>query len=485
MSIFDKAIEYISPRTALHREAHRKSLELMRGYEAGGYSKRLNKIDRRVSAPSEETLSLERVRGFSRNLQRNNGDVHKALEVLVNNIVGDGIRPAIYSSRKDNTAKTTKELWKQWAHTTACDFAGINDFYGLEELICLSMHRDGEVLVLKQRSKDWDIPIKLQVVEADFLDHGKSGPTESGDGEIIQGVEFNRAGQRVAYWLFDKHPNEATIFMATESHRIPASEVMHLFRMERPGQVRGVPTGVQAFVKIQDLEEYQDAELIRKKISACYAAFIKTGADTASVGLMQREATRMEPGTIQFMQPGDEVQLATPPSSEGHNEYVKGRKQNIAAAYGITYESLTNDLSNVNFSSGRMGWLEANRNFKKWQNRIIIPRFCAVAFDWFQEAGFISGLIKNKATATWTPPRTQMIDPVKETEAMGNLLRLGLNSWQEAARELGWDWEELMNELKEDKSTWEAAGEIISFMPYKDPKQTEKESEATKNNKEV
>lgn len=485
MNLIDKVLEFVSPQMAVERAASRKKLDLIRGYEAGSYGKRQNKIDRRVNAPSNETLNLEKIRGFSRNLQRNNGDVHKALEVLVNNIIGDGIRPAIYYPGKDTTAKRTKYLWKQWAHTTECDFDGINDFYGLEELICLSAHRDGEVLVIKKRSKNWLLPIKLQVLEADFLDHGKSGPAENNSGEIIQGVEFNMEGQRVAYWLFEKHPYETTIFATSESKRIPASEVMHIFRMERAGQVRGVPTGVQAFIKIQDLEEYQDAELIRKKISACHTVFVKTNAEPGALGLMQREATRMEPGTIQFMQPGDEIQLATPPSSEGHNEYVKGRKQNIAAAYGITYESLTNDLSNVNFSSGRMGWLEANRNFKKWQNRVIIPRFCSVSFDWFQEAALMAGFVKNKATATWTPPRREMIDPVKETEAMGNLLRLGLNSWQEAVRELGWDWEELRQELLEDKTTWESAKGVMEAMPYFEEKKASQLDSDRKNAKEV
>ena len=42
--------------------------------------------------------------------------------------------------------------------------------------------------------------------------------------------------------------------------RVPAAEVMHLFRSLRPGQLRGVPWMANAFVRLWELDQYDDAE---------------------------------------------------------------------------------------------------------------------------------------------------------------------------------------------------------------------------------
>ncbi len=108
---------------------------------------------------------------------------------------------------------------------------------------------------------------------------GKIGDLPNG-GFIVQGVEFDPLGRRRAYWMFPVHPGEVAMFRRASltSQPVPASSVLHLFDRLRPGQVRGVPWLAPVILKLRDLDEYDDAELVRKKIEACFAAFV-TGSD--------------------------------------------------------------------------------------------------------------------------------------------------------------------------------------------------------------
>lgn len=458
-SFLERTIEVFSPAWASQRLAQRQVIEIQRGYDAGGFGKRQSRIDRtNRSAPAETLDSLGKLRGFSRNLERNHPVVKKAIKVLGNNIVGEGIRPAIVSP----TAlyqKRAREIWAQWAQTRECDFSGLHNIYGIQKLVCTSAHRDGECLVLRRRDKDGTVPIKIQVVEADFLDDTKTMEL-SGGHYVVQGVEFNASGKRVAYWLFEHHPYENIMFSVPSSSRILAEDVIHVYNQDRAGQVRGIPTGVQAFMLLEDLKEYQDAELVRKKVAACFTAFISTeqGSGTPRTAQQLAAAQRMEPGTLNFLSPGESITFGSPPPTEGYDTYLRVNLQQIASSYEITYEMLAGDLSNVNFSSGRMGWVEANKGFKHWQNLVLIPMLCDRIFDWLMDAAIMSGQLREKATVTWTPPRREFIDPAKEISALLEAVRAGFTSWQEVIRETGWTKEELLAELIEDAKMWDDAG---------------------------
>ena len=109
------------------------------------------------------------------------------------------------------------------------------------------------------------VPLQLQVLEADHLDSGKTEELRDG-GFVLQGIEFDALGRRRAYWLYPTHPGDGR--GALVSHRVPADRVLHLFERLRPGQVRGVPWFAPVMLKLRDLDGYDEAELVRKKIEA-------------------------------------------------------------------------------------------------------------------------------------------------------------------------------------------------------------------------
>jgi len=462
MNIFERTIAYFSPATALRRERARLALDVVgRKYEGAAKGRRTqNWLTRGTSANTEISADLFTLRERSRDLVRNCAPAFKAIQVIQNNTIGTGIRPNIANAK-------AKKAWQAWGETTDCDYGGQMDFYGLQKLIMRTVAESGEALVLKRRVAKTasGVPIRLQVLECDHIDHLKTFEIESG--YIINGIEFNNSGERVAYWLFERHPGDL-LAMSADSKRIPATEVLHIYDIQRPSQVRGIPFGASTFINQRDYDEFVDAQLVRQKIAACFSVFIQDQTELTTARSEEREeAGRVEPGVIEYLPPGKTVTFASPPPADGYSDYSRNMLQRIASGYGITYESMTGDLANTSFSSGRMGWLEMARNIGDWQGRIIIPMFCKAAFEWFVTGAELAGRGGKSVTATWTTPKREMINPAQDVPAVINSIRAGLISQSEALRMLGYDPDEVFAEMAADNAKLDNLGLILDSDPRK------------------
>ncbi|MFZ8458445.1 phage portal protein, partial [Staphylococcus aureus] len=81
--------------------------------------------------------------------------------------------------------------------------------------------------------------------------------------------------RRKAYWMWPNHPGDTLVNTGgLKSVRIPAEQILHVFEKDRPGQIRGVTAFASVMMKMRDLDDYDDAELWRKKIESCFAAFV-------------------------------------------------------------------------------------------------------------------------------------------------------------------------------------------------------------------
>ena len=431
-----------------------------RRFEAASTAKRLSKWQATSGSANYETMSaISMLRNRSRDLVRNNPYAKRAITTITTNCIGSGIRsaPAAETPVLD---KKIKKLWKDWAGTTACDWDGQLTFSGIQRQVMRAVAESGEAFILRRRVADPNNPFKLQVLEADFLDSNKNTAGMPGAGYVVQGVEFDKSGQRVAYWLWNQHPGDV---FRTEyfSRSVPAADVLHIYKAERPQQVRGIPFGVSAMLRLKDFDEYEDAQLLRQKIAACWSVFIYDSTEyllgsgnTPKTPAELEEIEVVEPGSVEYLPPGKDVKFANPPGAEGYDVYTKKILQAVAAGFGVTYESLTTDYSNVNFSSARMAWLEFARTVEEWQSDMVIPKLCIPVFNWWLKGLVIGDVINAKAagmvTCNWTPPRREMIDPTKETEAMLLQVTGGLISYSEAVRQLGYDPEETVAEIAKD-----------------------------------
>ena len=471
MNRLDRIIFAIAPEAGARRIAARAAVDAFRAYDAAGKGSRLSTwTDTRGSANSETQLSLITLRARARELTRNNPYSKRAIEVIANNTVGTGIRPS-HQGLTNTQIKRLKKVWSEWAETTACDYNGQMDIYALQRQIMAAVARDGEVLIVRRVNKDVNavVPFQLQVLEADYLSHDvyPNLTVEKGN-YIMQGVEFNKEGKRVAYWLYDQHPGDPMLINSTFTpKRVSADLVAHIYVVDRPGQVRGIPFGVSGMVKIRDFEEYQDAELVRRKVASLMVAFVgdSIGSSLTNPNAKSKFPTTMKPGSILETKPGQTVTLSSPPSVDGYAEYSRVVLQSIASAYGITYEALTGNLGDVNFSSGRMGWLEFHRNVQDWQYNLIVPMMLDRIYDWFKEGLTITGAAKAPSHAIWTAPRREMIDPVKEVKGMVDLIRSGLGSRSDAIRMLGSEPDDVLAELIDDAKKLDEAGLMLDSDP--------------------
>lgn len=467
-NFLENIIEFISPKTAMNREKYRMVTDSIRKYDGASYSRRTKGWNANGSSVNTENRgAIETLRDRARDLVRNNPYAKMAIDVIVTNTIGTGIRP---SPKTKNTKlkKTVKSEWEAWADSKQCDFDNNFDFYGIQELVMRATAESGECLIVRKRTTDKEnIPLQLQVLESDYLcslkDYTSIDGANSG-GKIVQGVEFDKNGKRFQYWLYESHPGDQGM-KSIKPIPVPAKDIIHLFKIDRPGQVRGTSWGSSCFIMLKDLADYQAAELVKQKIAGCFTGFVQdanpidnlSGSNTSDI------SERVEPGIIEHLAPGKTISFAQPPTTTGGTEHTKMLARAIASAYGITYESMTGDLSMVNFSSGRMGWLEEHRRITSWQYNLIIPRFCDVVWDWFMEAAEISGKIKQYCKAEWTAPRREMIDPVKEINGINLAIRSGLITWQEAVRAQGFDPDEVANEMKEDYKTFDDNGLILDI----------------------
>ena len=370
MNFLDRAIGVVAPQAALRRAQARAAMAMLaRAYEGARIGRRTEGwVVAGTSANAEIGTAIARLRDRTRDLVRNNPYAAKAVSAVVSNLVGTGIMPRARAADAalNDQADT---LWARFAE--ACDADGLTDFSGLQALIVRTLVESGECLVRirERRAEDGlPVPLQLQLLEPDHLDAGKTGDAPGG-GFVIQGVEFDALGRRRAYWLYPVHPGEVAMFRRASlaSPPVPASSVLHLFDRLRPGQVRGVPWFAPVILKLRDLDEYDDAELVRKKIEACFAAFVTGSEDEETLGSAStaadgRRVESFEPGMIEYLQPGKDVKFATPSHAGGYAEYMRVHLHAIAAGVGLTYELLTGDLSQVNYSSIRAGLIEFRRH---------------------------------------------------------------------------------------------------------------------------
>jgi len=305
------------------------------------------------------------------------------------------------------------------------------------------------------------------------------------------GIEFNSEGRRVAYHLFKDHPGETFLFNNSfERVRVPASEILHVFRPLRPGQMRGRPWLSSIIVKLHEIDQYSDAEIVRKKAAAMFGGFIIEPpgelSDMSSLGRVvdsdvnDSPVLALEPGTFPKLKPGMDVRFSLPADVGGNYlVWIKQQLREIAAGMGITYEQLTGDLEGVNYSSIRAGLLEFRRRCEALQWHIIIFQFCQpIAKRWLDVAVGsgkirISGYFRNRREYTridWRPQGWKWVDPLKDGMAAQLAERCGWTSQTAIIAEQGYDAEMVDRQVIADNKRHDENGLIYDS----DPRKTQK-----------
>jgi lambda family phage portal protein len=432
-----------------------------------------------ISGPNSALSSgISEMRNRSRDLTRKFPLLNGAYDTICSNIVGTGIKVIPQTSDID-ARRLIKQTWDYWSRE--CDSEGINSFSAILELLVRERFETGEVFIRRRPRRLEDgylVPYQIQILEAEHCPYEMIKNLPNG-GYIMGGVEFDRLGKRVAYHMYRHHPGDNLIYKdSLETFRIPAEEVIHYYKPLRAGQVRGIPECFSSHATMRELMEYDEAEVVRKKIASTAAGFITSPApqDIFNEDNQDQDAdlgeavAHVEPGSLINLNPGESVVFNNPAESGvSYDPFLKHTLRSLAASLNMSYEEFSCDLSGVNFSSIRTGLNQSQRKYRKEQQRLI-DMVCYPIFRRFFEAAVLAGVFKfNNAqkaaveygVVQWQAPGWAYVNPLQEVNAQKEQIKAGLKSRSQVIAEMGGDAEEVDEMIAKDREREKRLG--LSF----------------------
>ena len=444
------------------------------GYDAAGGGRRARGWDwTSDDQTSLVSANLETLRGRCRQQVRENPWISGAVDEWVSECLGTGLK--FQSLHPDPGIKRgIQDVFERWSETA--DPLGLSDFGGLQALCLREVIEAGECLARFRRSRPSDglpVPFQLQLLEGDHLPASKT-EQGAGGGRIRAGIELDEAGRRRAYHLLRDHPGSDLLSLGgSETDRVPIRDVLHVLWVKRAGQLRGVPWITPALIRMFELDRWEDAEVVRKKVAAMFVGFYR---DDGAQGLFDKEnpdgslaETGLEPGTWKDIGNGH-MDFHTPPRDSGSDWFPKWSLRSLARGLGLTAEQVTGDLSEVNYSSIRAGLVSQRRKCRQLQAQLVIHQFANPTARRVIEEAALAGALEGVSVRRfdsereaflsfkWHSPRWEWVDPEKEVNATVTEIRNGLKSWSQAVEERGLDPEEVAEAYRRDRELLDRMG---------------------------
>lgn len=457
--LIDSLVSAVSPVAGLKRMQARRVMRSYQGAEPSRVSSsrvpRNNPADMELMGP----FGADRLRAWARELVRNNSYAWGVVDTIVSSVVGCGIKAqSTFETPAGDDVETVNDVrdkvWGDW--TEVCDINGRLSLDEMQALALREMVEAGEVLIrivrlgsTEYRGISRPVPLALEIIEADRLAGDKDtyavGITRPTQNRIVRGVEVDELGKPVAYWIYKDHPLQPYALSRTPE-RIPANEILHLFRQDRVGQTRGVSWFAPALAPLRDLGTYIDNELQASAVASCFTVAIKTDTPLGSLNNPDGEAKTdsagnsidyLEPAMIMKLKTGESVETINPGRpNTGADAWIKTILRGIAVGTGLSYEVVARDYSQTNYSSSRTSQLEDRRRFRCWQ-QYLIQHMLQPIWDAFCDSAAISGRIgfpssaelledrRRYAPVEWQTPEWEWVDPQSEQTAS----EMALNSF--------------------------------------------------------
>lgn len=417
-----------------------------------------------------------------------------ALKRQRTNIVGPGLRLkatidrdvlGMTQEQAEAWQKHTQAEFALWANRKqACDATGVNNFFGMQQLVALAWPMSGDVFALVKREEATPLmpySLRLHLLEADRV---RTPETAQANGirnnplltalttadlpngnKIYDGVEVDKSGKIVAYHVSNTYPNQwdgdLTNFVRVEAYgeETGLPNILHVMDTERPEQYRGVPYLAQVIEPMLQMRRYTEAEITAAVVQSFFTAFITTEQADGSMlpnevgGQGEQEVSRdpneyeMGAGTTIFLEPGEDVKgmQATHPNS-GFEVFIRAMCEQVGACLEIPADLLLMSF-NASYSASRAALLEAWKAFKM-RREWLADDFCRPVYElWLTEAvargrisapGFLTDPIIRQAYlgSEWIGPSQGQLDPTKEVQAAVAAIENGLSTREAEAVKL-------------------------------------------------
>lgn len=455
------------------------------GYSNGGASKRktwaLKYDSESGSAKKDIEENRKTLRERSRDLSMNTSLGAAAINSSRTNVVGEGLVPlpridyeflGISKEEAKNLESLIKREFMMWAKSTLCDNNDQNNFFELQQIAFSDWLKNGEEFILIKYDKELpNMPyqLRLKLVEADRVStpdsYGEYGGFDKKlkNGNIIMnGVEIDKNGKVVAYYISSNYPGENFIDI-TEWKRIEKrgrrtgnENILHVFNSERADQYRGVPFLAPVIQTLKQLTRYTEAEIMAAVVNSLFTVFITTesGNDMGGFGGVQEDEEvdeeeeeedvkiNLGTGIVHELKEGESVNAveSTHPSAN-YDSFVSAMCSHLGAALEISQEVLLKKFSN-NFSASKGALNETWKAFKM-RRGWFINDFCQPIYEmWFNEAvskgrinapGYFNNpLIKMAYTnAKWNGPAQGYLNPLQEVNAAVVRIQNGLSTHED------------------------------------------------------
>lgn len=491
------------------RNLGRKITGLFRGYDAAD-SRKLNRNWTTVNAPAEEVnrYSRDTLRARARDLEQNSDLTNAIIQARERNIIGAGFTLQARTPRASLNSEIER-LWKLWTKARNCDVTGTQS---LQDMLRMAVRRklvDGGVLFRKCYTREGIVRFSLQMLEVDDLDSSKIELGANGKNRIAGGIEYNAYNRPVAYWFKQYSVDGYTL---TDSVRVDAKDVIFYYSKTRPTQFREVSDMAPMLSRVRQANEFVVAVAVKQRIEACLAVFIKrmqsvgTGVPGRPVpqvgpdGKIDYAELQLGPGIVKELNIGDEIQVVNPTGQAADaSSFLKMFQRMIGSGFGLSYESVTRDLSETTYSSARQGAIEDELTFAA--DREQLTAILDEIYETFIISCWLQGLLpirdfwqqKEKYFEhEWVRHPKPWIDPLKEATANKIALQTGLKTFQQLAGENGMDWQDMADEMAAVQKYGDKIGLDLLGLLYDGKLQAIKEEpepepvpEAAQNEKEV
>lgn len=439
------------------------------------------------SADAELQGSLTLLRSRSRQMVRDSAYAARAKLIVVNNIIGSGVglQAQVMTTRGELAGGVNDGIeaaWREWCQADHCHTGGALHFSDLERAAMGEVFEAGEVLV-RMHLRPFGasrVPFALELIEAERLaqDHIELQGVVSGN-EVRMGVEVDAYQRPVAYWVRPRHTADIRVRMDTATdrvERVPAEQIFHLRRVTRWPQTRGEPWMHAVLRKLDAMNEYSQYEVDAARASAAMFATIETpeaqsplATDTEDGGAAVMD---MEPLTIQQLAPGEQLKMHAPGRPNVALEaFMRAMLREIAAGTGASYESLSRDYSQSNYSSSRLALLDDRDLYKSLQQWWVRSFRRPLHKAWLQQAVLARAVPQINVEAygvdmpryeavLFKPRGWGWVDPTKEVNAYKEAIKAGMTTLTDviAATGDGRDIEDVITTRKRELQMLAKAG---------------------------
>ncbi|RMS12863.1 Portal protein [Pseudomonas coronafaciens pv. garcae] len=247
------------------------------------------------------------------------------------------------------------------------------------------------------------------------------------------------------------------------------------------------------------MDNFDDAVLFRQEVANLFAGFIRkpsadgppmldplTGAPIKVGGDGFTPMVALEPGTMQELLPGEEVEFSTPP--DGGNNYPDFMRQQLmaaAAGAGLPYELMTGDMRGVNDRTIRVVLNEFRRRLEQLQFSVYVHQLCRPVRAAWMDMAVLSGALQLDDYAArrreylrtrWVPQGWSYIHPVQDVQSRTMEINAGLASRSEMCLRTGTDAEIVDEENAADAARARGLGLNYSTLSAFDEDPDEKEN---------